>query len=345
MDKTYYENILYRIIQGRLRLPSSDPVLYIHEPTADIIEQSYDVYKEFYDDAYFSGVYIKEELKEILFYNEIWSPDDDTQAESTSDQIEELKVEAYKNYYNVPKLRGIKANIKYLEKQYSKYKSKFHTLDHISCEGVANFARSIWVISKTICDEHGNLSNRIPLTKALEIYNSKAISAAEYRYVARNDPFRTMWNVGKKQSNVFGVAACQLTRDQLQLCQYSSMYDNVQESHESPCEEVINDDECLDGWFIVQKREHEKSRNKREIDKMLNNSKIANSQEVYLMAKDQQTAKKIDSMNNPVAKSVINSRNQQIDEAGSLKFTDLHDVRQDIAIQQRQAAVNKIKGR
>ena len=50
-------------------------------------------------------------------------------------------------------------------------------------------------------------------------------------------------------------------------------------------------------------------------------------------------------MNNPVAKGVINSRNQQIDEAGSLKFTDLHDVRQDIAIQQRQAAVNKIKGR
>ncbi|MGB0657638.1 MAG: hypothetical protein ACPGOS_01095, partial [Gammaproteobacteria bacterium] len=73
-----------------------------------------------------------------------------------------------------------------------------------------------------------------------------------------------------------------LTRDQLSLCQFSSMYDNVNESSESPAEDVINDDDCLDGWFIVQKREYEKSKNKKDMEKLLGNSKVANSQEIFL---------------------------------------------------------------
>ena len=39
------------------------------------------------------------------------------------------------------------------------------------------------------------------------------------------------------------------------------MYDNVYESHERPNDKIIEDDDCLDGWFIVQRRKHEKDKN------------------------------------------------------------------------------------
>lgn len=347
MDKTYYENILYRIIQGRLRLPFLDPVLYLYEPDSDILEESYDIYKKAYDEAYFDGTYIKEELKEILFYNNMWSPDDDDKAKKAEEEIERLKVEAYENYYNVPRLKSLKINIKIQESIFRKHKSRIHSLDHISCEGVASLAKSIWIISKTIRDKNNNptTNTELPLTKIMEFYNSKTIKSEEYRFIARNEPFRGMWSAGKKQNNIFDRASVYMTKDQLALCQYSSMYDNVHESSESPHEDVIDDDDCLDGWFIVQKREYDKSKNKREVEKMMGNSKIANSQEVFLMARDGHTAKKINDMNTTVGKGIIESRNAQIDEAGTIKHTHLSDVKQDIAAQRTQQTLQKIRGR
>lgn len=347
MDKTYYESILYRIIQGRLRLPFLGPDFYLYEPNNEVLEESYDVYKEAYDEAYFNGTYIKEELKEILFYNEMWSPEDDSIAKEAEDKIENLKVQAYENYYNLPNLRNIKRGIRAQESKFKKHKSKFHALDHISCEGVASLAKSVWVMSKTIKDRAGNYIDPegISLTRVMEYYNSKAIDTSEFRYIARNDPFRGMWVSGKRQSGVFNRSAVDLTNDQLALCQFSSMYDNVNESPESPPEDVINDDDCLDGWFIVQRREYEKNKNKKEMEQRLGNSKIANSQEIFLMARDQHTAKKIVDMNDTVGRSIISGRDSQIEQAGNVKHTQLTDVQRQISAQRHQQAMSKIKGR
>lgn len=347
MDKTYHESLLYRIIQGRLRLPFLGPDVYLYEPDIDILEESYDIYKEAYDEAYFNGTYIKEELKEILFYNEMWSPEDDDKAKESESEIERLKVHAYENYYNVPLLKNTKLGIRLQEDNYRKYKSRFHSLDHISCEGVASLAKSIWIISKTIKNKDGKKidTKDLPLTKIMEYYNGKAIKTSEHRYIARNDPFRGMWMIGKKQANIFGRSSIDMTHDQLSICQYASMYDNVHESPESPHEDVINDDDCLDGWFIVQRREHEKNKNKRDMEKLLGNSKIANSQEIYLMAGDKHTANKIHDMNNQVGKNIIQARNAQIESSQNLKHTDLMDVKQQISAQRHQQAIKQIRGK
>ena len=110
-------------------------------------------------------------------------------------------------------------------------------------------------------------------------------------------------------------------------------------------EDVINDDDCLDGWFIVQRREYESSKNKREMEKRLGNSKIANSQEVYLMAGDSHTADKINNMNDVVGRGIIQNRNSQIENTGTMKHTQLSDVQQQIHAQRHQQAIQKIKGR
>ena len=99
----------------------------------------------------------------------------------------------------------------------------------------------------------------------MDYYNSNQISSEQFRSVARSEPWRSMWNIGKKQGNAFGKAACDLTKDQVSLSSYSSMYDNVYESSEAPDEKVIEDDDCLDGWFISQRREYEKEKKKRQV--------------------------------------------------------------------------------
>lgn len=347
MEEVKSNKILYRIIQGRLRFSRLDPVLYIHEPSPEIIEESFDIYEKCYERAYLNGLFIKKELKEVLFDNEMWSPLDDKEAEKITPQIEDLKVEAFKNYISPKKLSGIKANIRFMERTQHSLRVKLKQLDHTSCEGTAEFARSIWILSKTVRLANGDPYdlNNCSLYSVLSFYNDESIKASEYRSVARSDIFRGMWSLAKKGSDLFGNRACFLTKDQSALCSFASMYDNVNENPERPSEKVIEDDDCLDGWFIVQKRKHEGEKKKREVEAMLNNSKVANSQEVFLMADSPEAAKNINEMNSSHAQNIIQSRNAQIEQEGTVKLTDLKDVRQNITTQARQAAIQKVKGK
>ena len=348
MDDVFYEKTLYRILQGRLRLTLGDLVLYVYEPTPELLEESYDIYDEAYKRAYFRGVYIKKELIEILVDNELWSPFDDREADKIEKQIENLKVEAFKSFFSSKKLRGVKANIRAMERNLYKYKSKKIALDHTSCEGVASFSKSVWLISQTTKLKDGSHYNwkNFPISVIMDHYSSDQISPEVFRAIARRDPWRSMWAAGKKQSNLLGKPSCQFTRDQLNLCSYSSMYDNVYESADSPNQKIIEDDDCLDGWFIVQKRKYEKDKKQQEVDSMITNPKIANAQEVFVVAPDSEAAQEIYNLNDVAARSTIRNRQSVIEEAEGeqISFTKFEDVRQNIAMESHKAAINKMKG-
>ncbi len=348
MDDAFYEKTLYRILQGRLRLTLGDLVLYVHEPTPELIEESFDIYDEAYKKAYFRGVYIKKELIEILVNNDLWSPFDDREAERIEKQIEELKIEAFKSFFNSKKLRGIKANIRNMEREVYKYKSKKIALDHTSCEGVASFSKSVWLVSQSTKLKDGSPYDwkDYPISTIMDHYSSERISPETFRAIARKEPWRSMWSNGKKHSNLLGKPTYQFSKDQLNLCSYSSMYDNVYESADSPQEKVIEDDDCLDGWFIVQRSRYEKDKKQQEIDNMISNPKIANSQDVFVMASDKTAAKEIHNLNDPVARATMRNRNQLIKDAQGeqISFTKFQDVRQDIAMEAHQAAIKKAKG-
>jgi len=347
MEEIFYERLLYRILQGRLRLRLGDLVLYVYEPSKDLIEESFEIYDESYKKAYFGGVPIKDELIQILIENNLWSPLDDREADKIEKEIEELKVNAYKNFYDKRHLNTIKMNIQKLNESYVKCKSKKKSLDHTCCEGVANFSRNLWLISKTTFFTNNELYDwsDYTISSIMDKYNNEQITLQQFRKIARNDPWRSIWNAGKKQSNVFGRPSCELTKDQLSLSSFSSLYDNVYESYECPHDKVIEDDDCLDGWFIVQKRERDKTRKEKQVEALTNNSKIANSQEVFVMARNEDAAQEIYNLNNPIARNIIKQRNEQIRNSGNIKYTDLADIRQDIAIQSHQQAFNNIKGR
>jgi hypothetical protein len=347
MDEIFYEKLLYRILQGRLRIRLGDLVLYIYEPSKDLIEESFDVYDDAYHKAYFGGVPIKSELMQTLIDNNLWSPLDDREADKLEKEIEELKVDAYKNFYDKRYLNTIKINIARINKSYIKCKTKKMALDHTSCEGVANFSRCLWLISKTTFTQDKNLYDwsEYTLSSVMETYNEEQITSAQFRKIARTDPWRSMWNTGKKQSNLFGRPSFELTKDQLSLSSFSTLYDNVYESHDCPHDKVIEDDDCLDGWLITQKRESDKNRTQKEVDALTKNSKIANSQEVFVMARNEEAAQEIYNLNNPMARNVIKQRNEQIKNEGNVKFTELADVKQDIAIQSHQQAFSNIKGK
>lgn len=342
-----YEKILYRIIKGRLRIKLGDLILYVKEPTGDILEESYEIYDEAYNKAYFNNILLKKDLKEILFYRDLWSPDDDKRVKELDKQIENLKVEAYKSHFDSRKVQGIKGHIRFFEKERGEIKSKNKSLDHISCEGLADFARSAWIVeSSTVYQDGGRYDwLHCNVSDVMSIMSQKSIHPLDFRMIARNDPWRAMWMIGKTSGNLLGKSSTEFTVNQTQLCSYSFMYDNVYESGERPNDKIIEDDDLLDGWFIVQRRKYEKDKKQQEVDALTSNPKIANSQEVFVMASNQESANEIYDLNDVVGRSTIHNRNAQIDEAGGLDFRQLHDIQRDMAMQSQQEGLNKIRGR
>ena len=82
MMQSRIQRDLYRIIKGRTRYRSRDGlILYIYEPDADILEESYEIYDEAYDEAYKNGAYVQEEILSLLIENDYWSPLDDKEAD------------------------------------------------------------------------------------------------------------------------------------------------------------------------------------------------------------------------------------------------------------------------
>ena len=79
---------------------------------------------------------------------------------------------------------------------------------------------------------------------------------------------------------------------------------------------------------------------------MITNPKIKNSQEVFVVARDQEAANEIYALNDPVARATVHNRQETIKAADGeqISFTKFHDVRQDIVTSSHQQAISKIKG-
>jgi len=347
----YYEKILYRIIKGRLRIKLGDLILYLYEPSGDVLEESYEIYDETYDKAYYNGCYVDQELRDLLYDSCLWNPADDKKIKELNDKIDDLKVDAFRSFFDDNKLGMLKAHIGIIERERDSIVSRTKSLDHLTCRGAATSARNIWLIEQSCYHTDGSKCKRgvLNIKKLMSKASENLVDVEEFRMIARNDPWRSMWSIGKNTGNLFNKCTSEFTHNQRILCSYSTMYDNVYESMERPPDKVIEDDICLDGWFIEQRRKQERDRKQKEVDALTKNPKIANSQEVFVMASNQDSANQIYDLNDPVARATIKNRNAQIDQVrnttGGLDFRELHDIKQDIAIQSRQEGLSKMRGR
>lgn len=341
MDEIHIEKNLYRILQGRLRFKRDGLVLFIEEPTQSLLYESFEIYEEAYKAAYAEGVYLKCELPEVLLDYGLWSPLDDRQAKEIQKKIDDQKIEAFRNHFKPRELGRIKWQIINLEKSWSKCAQKKKTLDHASCEGVAQTTRWNWLVHNATYFKDGTPYdwNDYSLMDIMNYYTGSAIAPSTYRAVARQEPWRSMWNVGKN-TVLFDTPSSEMTLPQSQLCSYSRMYDNVYEHPEAPPEKVIEDDICLDGWFLMQKRKSEKMKKEQEIEDLIQNPKIKQSGEIFVAAKTQEDIDAIYNMNTPMARDTVTRRKQLVAEKGQggelVKHTEFEDVKHDISIQQNQ---------
>jgi len=163
----------------------------------------------------------------------------------------------------------------------------------------------------------------------------------DYRDLARNDPWRTIWSLGKE--SCIGASTSEWTDDQKTLITFAKMYDNAYQASDCPSDDVIKDDDMFDGWMIDQRRKREKEQKQKEIDTI--NNIPDKAQEVFVFAPTREDADNVYNMNDRNTRMKIKQRQKVVNEQSVVDAQDLPDTKMELQQQAMQEFKEKMRTR
>lgn len=338
------EFFISMIRSGKVFISNKELDLEVRPLTIDQSFKSCQIYQEAYDRAYSEEIMTEEDMDQWMLENEMWTIQDNKREEGLKKDIERLKVEIYNARDDDKLANNIRRYIRAGEAQLSSHLNKKYIYHQNTCEGVAAADRLAWIIKNTTYsnNELYNFED-LSLQYVVDEWQSHFISENKSRELARNEPWRSLW-ITRENAGLTLFANppnTELTYNQKNLLVWSQMYDNIQESMECPSKEVIEDDDMLDGWFIVQHQKREKDRVEKEFENNTQNEKIKNASEVFIVSNNNKKINKIHDMNDPLSKSIKNQRQNAISKKGHVEDHELPDQRRNIQMM----AANQMRGK
>ena len=348
MDHGTREFLVARICSGSVRcrvaLHSGSKTFLLKSPTPDQLYRAQELYLDRFRDCELQGLYTDEQLLDFLVDNGFWTIEQEKLLGLLPKEIDQFKLALFKS--------GFRSTEKLVvRKALATARAKLHELlgaknayDHLSCSGVASLARSKYLIGCALHRRDGSPvfpnnfwsgPSRLLDAVMTEVAKQK-LTESQYRELARTEPWRSLWSTNKCEGSLFGVPVIRHTEDQHNLVCWSMLYDNVYGHSNAPADEVISDDDTLDGWLIDQRQQREAASNQTAAEELIQNEKIRGSQEVYLMADTIEDARKVEGLNDEVTQSIKRQRFRALKEAGTLNELEMPDTKQRLRMEATQ---------
>jgi len=333
------QNLTYKILSGKHRVSVEGNTYYLtlnFTPEERLlINEACDKVR---DTCLLMDVINEEEMLRITIQNNIWSEENNKLIKQIPKEIEDLKVDLFKAYTRTKLRENIRKQIKARKDRLTLLLQKKLNLLEDTEIGITNFTEMMYIIYFGLKDESMNKVwvneedfLQYPstfLNRVVEEYSRDSLSEETIRTIARNEPWRSIWSASKKEGRLFGIPSVFYSDSQRALVLWSTLYDNIHESPDCPPQDIIDDDDMLDGWMINQGREREADRQKNEIEsKLSKNPRLANSDEVYVMVDTMEDAQKIGRMNDKIANITKIRKMQYIKQKGVVRDQDLPDAK------------------
>lgn len=342
MDQFTKELYISRIVTGFFRCKIDGQTYLIKQPDRHIRHIAQEIYAEALKDAELEGLYTDSELKDFLYSNNIWSDEKELDLEQIQKDIEEYKVKLYKAAFKSEERKMLRKLLELAKEKFNELIYTKMSYNYLSCAATAATMRMRYLVGKSLTDENGKniwdnddfWKNTDPLLEnATNTYIENKISDSEFREMSRTEPWRSTWSCRKCEREVFGVPAVDLTEEQKTLVIWSTMYDNIYEHPNCPQQEIVDDDDLIDGWLILQRRERTKNQTKVQVEDLISNDKIKNSGEVFVIGQSKQDRERIESLNDEHAKILKKQRMNLIHKQGEVNEADMPDTKLDIQMQ------------
>jgi len=267
--------------------------------------------------------------------------------------IDEMKVALFNAVFKSNERQVLRKGLADAKSELNRLYSDRHGLDHLSATGAASQVKSRYLLGcsmfwptglpvftdESFWEEESGL-----LEETAHTFSAQRLDEVGLRELARTEPWRSLWSCKKSEDSVFGLAIADYTDEQRSLINWTTLYDSVYSHPETPSEDVVLDDDLLDGWLIIQKRKRGEVTDKDAAEKLITNERIRNCGEIYLMADTVEDAKRIEKLNDPVAKATKRERAAYLQKMGSADELDMPDTKREIQMAINRKAMEVARG-
>lgn len=322
------ELFISTIRTGKIYIEYNDLELTIVPPTLEQVAQACRLYKKVYEQAYNDEIMTEDETFTWMIEKGIWTYEDDEKIKGLEKDLEKLKLEIYNARNNEQLKERIRLYIRAGEKQLQEKIQEKNQYFNNTCEGVAATEKTSFIIRNTtyLNKELYNFDD-MSMSYIMMDWQLSFISEKQCRELARTEPWKSLWTIREKSGiELFNNRKDQeLTYNQKNLIIWSQMYDGIQESLDCPTNDVIEDDDMLDGWFIIQSKKRDKERAEKEFEDNVKSDKIKNASEVFMVAGNKRDKERIDGMNSVHGDTVKKQRMSLIKKKGAVGQHEFQD--------------------
>lgn len=302
------EKLLYRIILGYYYIYIDNEKFKIVYPSINIkyeAEILYDSIKE--DNRFDKNLLTISEMDALLKKEKIWDENKEKDLKTAETDLENSKVLLFQNFFNKDSAKQARGMISAVTKAIIEASTLKNTFRHLTIEDYCLGIKNEFIIMNSIYNAQNTLVFNNPDAdnheyKKLQVFIKEIL---EHNVVSKNlrDLAKSeLWKSYNNSSNI-DQHGFDTTDDLRHLINLSKMYENVRQHPESPDDNIIADDDALDGWFIYQNRKVMQEKKKTSIlSKVRGNDKAG---EVFVITDDEEETKEIIGLNDERTKRHI----------------------------------------
>jgi hypothetical protein len=345
MNETDLEFLLHRILSGYLLLSYKNEKYELRRISNQTRYEADLIYQKIINDEKYADWIREDNMMEMMMDLGLWHKDTNKILSNLDKKIENLKVDLFKSFLDTAKQKSIRKAIESSRNQLNRLNNTKAEFIVNTLEGYASSIKHEYIICNTLyCNNKKVFNNNDNDLASYSIFNDLVneinkhiISLSDFKKLARSNIWKSYWNAEK--TNVFKGPVTDWTDDQRSLVNMTKMYDSVYEHPECPNEKVIEDDDMLDGWMIVQRRKHEKAKAQNSVDEI--NPNLKNAQEVFLFGQKKEDIEEILALNSDESMRTMKEKMNYIKNVGQTEDSNLPDVQREIMTQAQSMIKNR----
>lgn len=338
-DSKYHEILVRRILSGKQVFVCNDITYELRKPPLSLRIKADILYTDAYESNLYNDFWFLEDIENLLFELQILPYDYKKIMSQIEKSLESSKISLYQQYFDTTKRNKTRQRIQNLKKDLDQFLQKEHSLDYITLEHYCDNIRNEFLITNTLYEyntdnlifNHSNINYNSFNSLASKI-SQNLIDVSTFKAIARSEYWRNYWNNNK--SNILDDCVKEWSEEQKSLINISYMYDKIYEHPECPQQDIINDDDALDGWMLFNKKENERQKKQKGVENILSGN-LKNASEVFLMANSREQADDILGLNNSAGLATLKQKvdfvtNTKINDGERIPDSQLPDVKQRI---------------
>lgn len=333
-----------RVRAGYIPIKIDNKRMLIYSADQDVELEANEIYREEYQRGIDEDILADNDILNFLIINDLWSETKEKEYnEILPKHIDYWKKELYQAFLKTKTREKIRKYLQTAKDELVRLSNIRTAYNYATIEGYASYVKSMFIISESARIDGKKVDwDYFDLNSVMYKYHSSILSSGSIRMLARTSPWSGLWPVLKSNGRIFDNV--NLSDEQQSLLSWSLMYDKIYESPDCPSDDIIHDDDMLDGWILVQKEERKKNMKQQEAKGALN-EKVQNSDEVFIVAETKEDAEKVDALNSAQGQRIKQNRLKQLSKKGKLKQQEFKDVQLERSRQMKQAYTQRLKGK